>query len=122
KRWAAAGRREREVQLRRQPADDARDALARAAGVRPAQRAVAGVEEQVGQLARRGRAQAGPELRAARITRAGEERFDAAHDGFAARAVQVAVVAVELGRAGDAQAITQAGEDELVFVVRERDL
>jgi hypothetical protein len=33
-------------------ADDARDALARAAGVRPAQRAVAGVEEQVGQLAR----------------------------------------------------------------------
>jgi hypothetical protein len=33
----------------------------------------------------------------------------AVHDGFAAHAIQVAVVAVEFGRAGDAQPIAGIG-------------
>ena len=42
------------------------------------------------------------------VAGAGEQLFDAPHDGLAAHAVQVAVVAVELGRAGDAQAVAAA--------------
>jgi hypothetical protein len=73
-------------------AHDVGQRLARAAGVRPAQRAVAGVEEQVAHLrladqrhvAGRCGAQAGPELRLARVARAGKELLHAAHDGLAA--------------------------------------
>jgi hypothetical protein len=56
-------------------------------------------------VARRQRAQAGPELGLARIARAGEQLARAAGDGFATHVVEVAVVAVELGSAGDAQAV-----------------
>ena len=56
------------------------------------------------------------------VAGAREQLLDAAHDGLAAHAVQIAVVAVELGRAGDAQPVAQAREDELVFVVGQRDL
>jgi hypothetical protein len=104
------------VHFRHAAAHDVGQRLARAAGMRPAQRAVAGVEEQVVQfraadqrhIAGRGGAQAGPELRLARVARTGKELLHAAHDGLAAHLVQVAVVAVELGRARNAQAVAAA--------------
>jgi hypothetical protein len=40
-----------------------------------------------------------------RVARAGEQLLHAPHDGLAAHAVQVAVVAVEFGRARDAQTV-----------------
>ena len=71
-----------------------------------------GVEKQVGQLAAadggqvagRGWPQAGPALRLRAVAGAWEQLRHAIDDGFAAHPVQVAVVAVELGRAGDARA------------------
>src|SRR5262245_65294647 len=98
--------------------------------MRPAERPVAGVEVQIAyagpaderHVAGRGRAQSGPELRLGRVASAGEYLLDALHDRLAAHAVEVAVVAVELRRAGDAQAVAQARVHELVLVVGERDL
>ncbi len=100
----------------------------------PAQRAVAGVQEQVGDgrasdqrhIAGRGGAQAAPELGAPGIAGAGEQLLHAPHDGLATHGVQVAVVAVELGRARNAQAVALrarvAREHQLELVVREADL
>jgi hypothetical protein len=106
--------------------------LARTAGVRPAQRAVAGVEEQVGQLARPmigtllGVAGRRPvqNCACAASPAPGKSCSTRLHDGLAAHAVQVAVVAVELGRAGDAQAVAQrrSREHQLVLVVGQRHL
>ena len=102
--------------------------------MRPAQRAVPRVQEQVVQLgapdqrhiARRGGAQAGPELCLRRITGPGEQLLHPAHNRLAAGGVQVAAVAIEFGRACNAQAVALlagvAREDELEFIVRQADL
>ena len=49
-------------------------------------------------VGRRGRTQAGPELDLLGVPDIGEQFFGAPHDGVAAHAVRLAVVAVELGR------------------------
>src|SRR5262245_25430137 len=98
---------ERELDLRLQTADDARDALARAARMSPAERAVSGVQVKIrqlraaddGHIRRRRGPKARPELRALGVAGAGEELLGAPHERLAAHAIQVAVVAVELGRA-----------------------
>ena len=43
----------------------------------------------------------------------------AAQEGVAAHGVEFQIVAVEFGRAGDAQPVAEAGEDDLVTVVGE---
>src|SRR5262245_60794513 len=103
---------------------DLRQRMPRSTGVCPAERAVAGVEVQVADLAasdvrhvrRRSRPQPRPELRAARVGGAGEELLHAPHDRLAAHAVERAAVAAELRGAGDAQAVAQAREHQLVLV------
>jgi hypothetical protein len=106
----------RKVHLRLQAAHDLRNRFARSTGVRPAQRAVAGVEVKIGQfafandrhVARGCRAQARPEAGLRGIPCARKQLFHAAHDGFAAHAVQIAVIAVELCRARNAQAYSSS--------------
>ena len=83
------------------------------------------LKKQVGQLAAaddghvagRGWPPAGPELRQCAVASVREPLRHTIGDGFAAHPVQVAVIAVELGRAGDAQAIALAGLHQLVFIV-----
>jgi hypothetical protein len=109
----AAHAAKRKVNLRRKATHNAGNAFARSAGVRPAQRAVAGVEKQIRQLAFAddghvaggGRAQARPVAGLAGIARSWEELLHTAHNGLAAHAVQVAVIAVELCGARNAQAV-----------------
>ena len=94
--------------------------------MRPAKRAMPGVEIQVcitrranvGHVRRRRRPQPGPELRALRISGPGEQLEGTAQDGPAAHFVQLRVVAVQLRRAGNAQPLAQPREHELVLVVR----
>src|SRR5260370_35736812 len=89
---------------------DIGDRPAAAAGVRPAERAVAGVEIQIRiarradvRHVRRGRgAQPRPELRARRVAGRGEELERAPENRPAAHFVQLDVIAVQLRRAGDA--------------------
>lgn len=91
------------------------DGSAGAAGLRPAQRAVSGVEIQVGvaraadvrDVRRRRRTQPRPQLRMIDVACAGEQLINAAQDGGAARRIGRGVVAGEFRGAGNAQAPAQ---------------
>ena len=103
--------------------------------MRPAQRAVAGVDPQAahlglanqGNIGRRGRAQTSPELRVAAfliragVAHAGPDFFDPARQHVAAcarqGAVQRQVVAAHLNRAGHPNLVTQAGDGDFFGVV-----
>src|SRR2546429_4854147 len=122
----AAHAAEGKIDLRLAAAHDVGDRAAAAASMRPAERAMPGVEIQVcitrranvGHVRRRRRPQPGPELRALRISGPGEQLEGTAQDGPAAHFVQLRVVAVQLRRAGNAQPLAQPRAHELVLVVR----
>ena len=96
----------------------------------PAQRAMAGVQEQIivflgaanhRHIGRRHRAQAGPEHGVAVVGPAGEQLLGAVDQRGAAHGVQLGGIAIELSGAGNAQAVAQPGEHQPVFFVGDAD-
>ena len=90
---------------------------------------MAGVEIEIGvggmpdgrHVGRRRRAQAAPEFGRTGRTQVGEQLAGAPDQRLAAHRVEFGVVAGELGGAGDAQALAEARENELVAIVGQAD-
>src|SRR6185369_9293879 len=102
----------------------------RAGGHRPAERAMAGGEEEVADRRRTDhrravgghRPEAAPELGAVDVAAVGEQIVDDMHQRFAARVVQAQGVAGELGGAAGANAVAEPRHRDLVRLVHHRRL